>query len=354
MEQYQNPQSQQQNEEILYLSFNQDQECFSCGTEQGFVIYNTDPFQHIYNRDFGGGIGIVEMLNRCNIIALVGGGKQPKFAPTKVQLWDDNQLKRIAEMNFRSEVKGVKLRETCIIVVLETKIYAHNFSDLRLFDTINTCPNPLGLCSINTKGNFMILASPHKNVGEVNVKFYEEDRTVVIKAHQSALNCLQLNHNGSKLATASQKGTLIRIYNTQKGEILQELRRGSEYAQIYSIAFHPKGKYVACSSDSGTIHIFMLLQQQGIVDDVEENNQEVKQNPKSTLKFLKFIVPYFDNERSFAQCKIGEYKSKITFDQNNGIIAITYQGQVYQGKFNVENGGEFVPQCFSMNKQDQQ
>ena len=75
-------------------------------------------------------------------------------------------------MNFRSEVKSVKLKENRVIVVLETKIYVYNFSDLSLQETLDTCPNPLGLCSINTKGEDMILASPHKNVGEVNIHTY--------------------------------------------------------------------------------------------------------------------------------------------------------------------------------------
>lgn len=60
----------------------------------------------------GGGLGYVEMLYRTNILALVGGGKNPKFSLNKVLLWDDHQTKSIGEMNFRTDVKSVHLRST--------------------------------------------------------------------------------------------------------------------------------------------------------------------------------------------------------------------------------------------------
>ena len=60
------------------------------------------------------------------------------------------------------------------------------------------------------------------------------------------------------MATASDKGTLIRLFDTSTGEPIQELRRGSENADIFSIAFDDTNKFLAVSSDRKTIHLFFM------------------------------------------------------------------------------------------------
>ena len=37
-------------DEILYVSLNQDQGCFSAGTQTGFRVYNTRPFRDQFKR----------------------------------------------------------------------------------------------------------------------------------------------------------------------------------------------------------------------------------------------------------------------------------------------------------------
>jgi WD40 repeat protein len=103
------------------------------------------------------------------------------------------------------------------VVVLEYRIYVYNFADLRLIDAIDTCFNPKGICAMSPDPNISVLATPDKQKGHVKITIYEKNFSQVIPAHQSSLSCIALNYSGSLLATASDKGTLIRLFSTEDG-----------------------------------------------------------------------------------------------------------------------------------------
>lgn len=85
----------------------------------------------------------------------------------------------------------------------------------------------------------------------------EGEKPLVIAAHQGPIACLALNRDGSLLASASEQGTLIRLFNTSTGEKMTEVRRGSESAVIKHLVFEwETGAYLSCCSDKSTIHIF--------------------------------------------------------------------------------------------------
>lgn len=336
---------------LLHVSFNQDHGCFATGTDQGFRIYNCDPFREIFRRDFdhGGGIGIVEMLFRCNILALVGGGPDPRYPVNKVMIWDDHQSRCIGELAFRSEVRGVRLRRDRIVVVLEQKIFVYNFADLKLLHQIETIANPKGLCAVSQVAGSLVLVCPGLQKGQVRLEHYASKRTKFIMAHDSRIACFALTQDGQLLATASTKGTLVRIFNTFDGALLQEVRRGADRAEIYSLAFSPTAQWLAVSSDKGTVHVFGLKLNSG--SPANENSRSASEPnlannaSSSSLSFIKGVLPkYFSSEWSVAQFRLVEGSPYIVAfgHQKNTVVILGLDGSFYRCQFDPATGGEMT------------
>eukprot|EP01089_Gocevia_fonbrunei_P004369 TRINITY_DN14385_c0_g1_i1.p1 TRINITY_DN14385_c0_g1~~TRINITY_DN14385_c0_g1_i1.p1 ORF type:complete len:217 (+),score=24.10 TRINITY_DN14385_c0_g1_i1:103-753(+) len=171
---------------LLYFSFNQDHSCFACGTDDGFQIWNVDPLKPRFRKDFQGGIGIVEMLFKCNILALVGGGKKPHFPPNKINIWDDFQNKCLAELEFLTAVLAVRLRRDKIIAVLANKIYVYNFTDLKQIHQVDT-HNPRGLIALAPDTNASMLVYPSTVPGEVCLDSMDGSKPKTLKVHEMIL-----------------------------------------------------------------------------------------------------------------------------------------------------------------------
>jgi len=82
--------------------------------------------------------------------------------------------------------------------------------------------------------------------------------TNIIQAHKTTLACLAFNPSGTLLATASDKGTVVRVFGVPNGDKVAEFRRGAYPARIFSLAFNAVSSLLCVSSDSDTVHIFKL------------------------------------------------------------------------------------------------
>ncbi|MED6113244.1 Autophagy- protein 18c [Stylosanthes scabra] len=352
--------------DLLSVSWNQDSGCFAAGTSNGFRIYNCEPFKETFRRELkSGGFKIVEMLFRCNILGLVGSAANTHYPPNKVLIWDDHQSRCIGEFTFRSEVRGVKLRRDRIVVVLEHKIYIYNLMDLKLLHQIETLANPRGLCCLSHHSNTFVLACPGLRKGQVRVEHFGLNVTKFINAHDSQIACFALSMDGLLLATASVKGTLIRIFNTMDGSRLQEVRRGADRAEINSMALSPNVQWLAASSDKGTVHLFNL-RVRVFGEDTQQNSPRrpslshqnsstsldplvspnTGANPNSSLSFMRGVLPkYFSSEWSFAQFHLSERtKFIVAFgsQSQNSVLIVGMDGSLYRCSFDPVRGGEML------------
>ncbi|CAJ0927784.1 unnamed protein product, partial [Ranitomeya imitator] len=91
-----------------------------------------------------------------------------------------------------------------------------------------------------------------------NAKPSSSSAPFTINAHQSELGCLAVNQQGTLVASASLKSTLIRLFGTQTREQLVELWRGTDPATLYCINFSHDRSFQCSSRDKGTVHIFAL------------------------------------------------------------------------------------------------
>ena len=87
------------------------------------------------------------------------------------------------------------------------------------------------------------------------------NKLINFSPHKNTLAVIQLSGDGRFVATASIKGTIIRIHDTsrEKDNLIQEFRRGSDSATIHSMCFNHNGEYLAASSsDKKTVHVFKV------------------------------------------------------------------------------------------------
>ncbi|GAB6023661.1 hypothetical protein CHUAL_008427 [Chamberlinius hualienensis] len=252
---------------INHIAFNQDHSIFTCSLDSGLKVFNVEPLnEQLYLHEaLVGSVTHCQMMFRSNLIAFVTGGALSKYAENTVIIWDESLRKLVLEYTFSEAVLNIRLLSDKIIVVLPTLIHVFAFPKppVKLF-SIETRINHKGICEVSssTTSDKQIMAFPSvAKIGHVQIidlKATKSSSPVTIAAHENEIACLALNPNGSLVATASQKGTLIRIYNTKNKSRLLELRRGVGEASIYSINFKADSEWLCCSSDKGTIHIFAL------------------------------------------------------------------------------------------------
>lgn len=310
---------------ILDLSFNDDTTCLVAGLNNGFTVYSLkQAIEKSIVTELNGGIGKARLLRSTNILALVGGGEEPFRAKDNVIVWNQHHKKIVVSIELNEPIKNVFITNKKIVIVVETRVCIAALTNGDISDTKNTYSNEKGLCKYSNKNDSLILVTLGTKKGEVSVWFLTAEKHTTIQAHQNNIVALAINEDGSMIATASESGTNIHVYDTETGNLKYKLRRGttlvSASTEIYDICFDKNSKQLACVSNSGTIHIWDLT-----------TNDEASANKKALLEPIGGVIPYFGSVWSREQITIGDTSKMIcSFDDNDVLHVASYNDNYFR------------------------
>lgn len=181
---------------------------------------------------------------------------------------------------------AVRLNRKRLAVVLEQEIYLYDISNMALTHTIATSPNPNAIFSLSPSSERCYIAYPlpkpredtgqrrpahapplpdlvPPTAGEVIIYDTDTGKAVnVIEAHRSPVCCVALNNDGTMVATASETGTIVRVFSVPHGQRLFQFRRGTMPSTINSMSFNLSSTLLCVASSTGTVHIFRLINPQ--------------------------------------------------------------------------------------------
>jgi WD repeat-containing protein 45 len=223
-------------------------------------------------------------------------------------------------------------------------VYDH---DMRQIHTFESALNPKGILVLSPTDDNNILAFPAVQQGHVRIQNLIDSSFKYVRAHDGPIACLGLSRDGRRLATASDKGTVLRVFDTETGQKLTEVRRGTTSQTIHSIAFSNDDRYMACSSSSGTVHLFDISATAPEPSTPATTTTNADQpsapiaNRTSSLSVLSYVgVEYAASKWSMCEFKSVETPALVSFGPSpRQVRVVTFAGTFYDLTFDLATGG---------------
>lgn len=222
-----------------------------------------------------------------------------------VVFWDAVLGVEITRFDFHEPVLGVRLNCRWMLVVLLERVVVFEYQEVEALkyptpppastdddaakdqawrapnlvkSVIATSTNPHAVAVL--RGD--LLALPAQSTGQVQLVSLKGGSKRVLRAHNSSLHCMALSDDATILATTSEQGTLIRVFDTKTLDQLSEFRRGMDHALIFGLAFSPRNRWLASTSDKGTLHVFDLRPPDAAeIEAAREKQAKERQHRKS-------------------------------------------------------------------------
>ena len=303
--------------EVLAVSFNQDQSCLAVATTRGVKIFSLDAGLECVFEHRMGACRIAEMLFRSSLLVVVGAGETHDMSPRRLKVFNTSTRAVIADLPFPDTIAAVRLDRQKLVVVEARRATIFDLATLATQRTIATARNERGVVAMTADetGETSLVALPAETFaafvrpgtkankantrgdgtrdGATDSRLASRLGVVVvhdclnhhavceIRAHRAPLAAMAFSSDGRFLATASERGTVVRVHVLPAADerLTKTFRRGVQGAVVRQIAFGPVapggGIALAASSEKGTVHVFRLA--------TFEDDDEAREKNKNAL-----------------------------------------------------------------------
>ncbi|KAA8581752.1 hypothetical protein FQN60_003333 [Etheostoma spectabile] len=326
---------------FICASFNQDTTSLSVGTKTGYQLFSVtavDKLDCIHKGVECPDVYIVERLFSSSLVVVVS-----LSMPRRMNVYHFKKGTEICNYSYSNNILSVRLNRQRLVVCLEESVYIHNIKDMKLLKTLlNTPINPTGLCALSVNHSNSYLAYPGSaTIGEITVYDANNLSTLtLIQAHDSPLAALTFNASGSKLASASEKGTVIRVFSIPEGQRLFEFRRGMKSADT---------QFLCASSNTETVHIFKLEQHSPSQDEESPtwSTYVGKMFTAASTYLPSQVSDMMHQDRAFATVRLNMFGLKnicalATIQKLPRLLVASSDGCLYIYNVDPQDGGECV------------
>ncbi|XP_044151990.1 WD repeat domain phosphoinositide-interacting protein 1 [Bufo gargarizans] len=336
--------------DICCLSYNQDCTSLAIGMRTGYKLFSlssVDQLDLVHESYDLSEVYIVERLFSSSLVVVVSHSK-----PRQMNVFHFKKGTEICNYNYSANILSIRLNRQRLVVCLEESVYIHNIKDMKLLRTLLDTPkNPTGLCALSINHSNSYLAYPGSaSMGEIMV--YDANILKIectIPAHDSPLAAIAFNSTGTKLASASEKGTVIRVFSIPEGQRLYEFRRGMKrYVNISSLVFSMDSQFLCVSSNTETVHIFKL---EHVPERSEENSSWSGYMGKMFMAASTYlpaqVSDMMNQDRAFATVRLSFSGHKnactlVTIQKLPRLLVSSSSGLLYIYNLDPQDGGECV------------
>uniref|UniRef100_T1IJY9 Uncharacterized protein n=1 Tax=Strigamia maritima TaxID=126957 RepID=T1IJY9_STRMM len=332
---------------VLCVSFDQNNASFAMGRDDGFKLISietVDVLNTLYDsakkcnywwklltHRKHENTHIIDALFSSMIVASVSTDSPHKLLVTSI-----TNHAEIFNCTYANPIVST------LVVCFEQKINIYSILP-------NACKGIYVIHSLRTPDNLIALSDNVQNsylaypaetaIGKVDIfdavqlKFH-----VRISAHESTLAALAFNASGTRIATASEKGTIIRVFNVKDGSKVIECLRGTKrFVNIHSLNFSADSQLLAACSNTETVHIFKLVRSQGYFEYFGQKLEE--------YGYFDQLSKYFNLIRAFATIHLPSERGKqntcsIALFKNIPHILVASKDDLFIYNINLIKGGE--------------